>query len=203
MGGRSGGRPAIGGTTGPPLCCAPVAAASPPGSPDRGAGGCNLAPAGCSTDCCCAAGCCWAGGASPRASPDEDPCDSTGAVPPVNAGTVVTGSNPKCFRIALATSSSRELEWVLRLSTPSSGNKSMIFPGLTSSSRANSLIRIFIEPRLSRLVYLSSLASGSMSAAGISFIVSDSAAATVVFSANSPASAGESEVTSPLSAGCS
>lgn len=75
---------------------------------------------------------------------------------PENAGTVVTGSNPNRFRIALATSSSSELECVFRaLSTPTSGSRSIILPGFTSSSRANSLIRIFITQRVSRLLYLS------------------------------------------------
>lgn len=70
-------------------------------------------------------------------------------------GTVVTGSNPKCFRIVLARSSSSELEWVFLSVTPSSGSTSISFPGLISSSRANSLIRIFIKQRPRRLVYLS------------------------------------------------
>lgn len=66
-------------------------------------------------------------------------------------GTVVTGSNPKCFRIVLARSSSSELEWVFLSVTPNSGSASISFPGLISSSRANSLIRIFIEQRPRRL----------------------------------------------------
>ena len=46
-------------------------------------------------------------------------------------------------RNAIATSSSIELECVFFSLTPNSGNKSMITPGFTSSSRASSLIRIF------------------------------------------------------------
>lgn len=88
--------------------------------------------------------------AAGEASPEPDP------PAPEKPGTVVTGSNPKRFRIALATSSSSELECVFRaLSTPSSGSRSIILPGLTSSSRANSLIRIFITQRINRLLYLS------------------------------------------------
>src|ERR1035437_4944516 len=47
------------------------------------------------------------------------------------------------FRSNTATSSSTELEWVFFSATPSSGSRSRIAPGLTSSSRASSLIRIF------------------------------------------------------------
>lgn len=47
-------------------------------------------------------------------------------------------------RMARARSSSRELEWVFFSAMPSSGSRSMILLGLTSSSRANSLIRILL-----------------------------------------------------------
>jgi hypothetical protein len=43
----------------------------------------------------------------------------------------------------MATSSSIELECVFFSCTPNSGSMSMMTPGLTSSSRANSLILIF------------------------------------------------------------
>lgn len=86
---------------------------------------------------------------------EASPEPAAGPVPE-NAGTVVTGSKPNRFRIALATSSSSELECVFRaLSTPRSGSRSIILPGFTSSSRANSLIRIFITQRVNRLLYLS------------------------------------------------
>jgi hypothetical protein len=82
--------------------------------------------------------------ARPTSPPGRDvsePCISGAPY----TGTVLTGSNPKCFRIVLARSSSSELEWVFLSCTPSSGSASSSFPGLISSSRANSLIRIFIE----------------------------------------------------------
>lgn len=44
-------------------------------------------------------------------------------------------------RISRATSSSTELEWVFFSETPSSGKRSRMTPGLTSSSRASSLMR--------------------------------------------------------------
>jgi hypothetical protein len=47
-------------------------------------------------------------------------------------------------RIWRATSSSRELEWVFLSMTPNSGNKSRMTFGLTSSSRASSLMRILL-----------------------------------------------------------
>ena len=56
---------------------------------------------------------------------------------------------PRRRRIANATSSSRELECVFLSPTPNSGSMSRITFGLTSSSRASSLIRILlIVPRL-------------------------------------------------------
>ncbi|MCU1339511.1 MAG: hypothetical protein JWO19_5092 [Bryobacterales bacterium] len=45
---------------------------------------------------------------------------------------------------SIATGSSIELEWVFFSATPSSGSMSRITFGLTSSSRASSLIRIFV-----------------------------------------------------------
>ena len=45
---------------------------------------------------------------------------------------------------SIATSSSMELECVFFSCTPISGSISSMMPGLTSSSRANSLIRIFL-----------------------------------------------------------
>jgi hypothetical protein len=53
---------------------------------------------------------------------------------------------PKCRRTAKAASSSSELEWVFFSWKPSSGSNSRITPGLTSSSRANSLMRILLIP---------------------------------------------------------
>ena len=47
------------------------------------------------------------------------------------------------LRSSSATSSSTELEWVFFSVTPSSGRRSRIAPGFTSSSLASSLIRIF------------------------------------------------------------
>jgi hypothetical protein len=44
---------------------------------------------------------------------------------------------------AMAVSSSIELEWVFFSCTPNSGKRSRMMPGLTSNSRANSLILIF------------------------------------------------------------
>lgn len=46
-------------------------------------------------------------------------------------------------RRARAVSSSIELEWVFFSCTPNSGKRSRMTPGLTSNSRANSLILIF------------------------------------------------------------
>jgi len=53
-------------------------------------------------------------------------------------------SCPSLCRIFKATSSSIELECVFFSATPSSGNRSMILCGLTSNSRASSLIRILL-----------------------------------------------------------
>ncbi len=55
----------------------------------------------------------------------------------------VTPGAPNHTRILTAASESTELEWVFRPSTPTSGNIARISPALTSSSRANSLIRMF------------------------------------------------------------
>jgi hypothetical protein len=51
----------------------------------------------------------------------------------------------KCFRTRSASSSSIELEWVFFSVTPTSGKISKITLAFTSSSRAKSLIRIFIR----------------------------------------------------------
>ncbi len=53
-------------------------------------------------------------------------------------------SSPSKCRTLRATSSSIELEWVFFSDTPSSGRRSMILCGLTSNSRASSLIRILL-----------------------------------------------------------
>lgn len=55
----------------------------------------------------------------------------------------------RCRKI-IATSSSTELECVFFSCTPSSGSMSMMTPGLTSSSLANSLIRIFFIEETAR-----------------------------------------------------
>ncbi len=55
-----------------------------------------------------------------------------------------TASKPKWRRIEFAKSSSSELECVFLSSTPSTGSRSIILPGLTSSSLASSLIRILL-----------------------------------------------------------
>ena len=55
----------------------------------------------------------------------------------------VTPGAPNHTRILTDVSESTELEWVFGRSTPMSGNIARISPALTSSSRANSLIRIF------------------------------------------------------------
>jgi hypothetical protein len=60
------------------------------------------------------------------------------------------GPNPNLWRRAIATSSSTELEWVFFSATPSSGSISRIAPGLTSSSLASSLMRIFFILRTPR-----------------------------------------------------
>ncbi len=46
-----------------------------------------------------------------------------------------------------AVASSIELEWVFFSATPTAGNNSIIAPALTSSSLANSLIRILVDVR--------------------------------------------------------
>jgi hypothetical protein len=66
---------------------------------------------------------------------------SSGAASSSRAGG--SPSTPKCFRTRYATSSSIELECVFFSVTPKSGRRSIITFGLTSSSRASSLIRIF------------------------------------------------------------
>ena len=55
----------------------------------------------------------------------------------------VGGPPTRRSRKMIATSSSTELECVFFSVTPNSGNRSIMTPGLTSSSLANSLIRIF------------------------------------------------------------
>ena len=71
------------------------------------------------------------------------PSDSDSAVSGRRGGRGVSGSSwPKYRRTLSATSSSIELEWVFFSVTPSSGSKSRILDGFTSSSRASSLIRI-------------------------------------------------------------
>jgi hypothetical protein len=60
---------------------------------------------------------------------------------------VAIPSPTRRWRTARATSSSSELEWVFFSATPNSGNKSRMTLGLTSSSRASSLIRILLISR--------------------------------------------------------
>ena len=55
----------------------------------------------------------------------------------------VTPEAPNHTRILIAASESTELEWVFGPSTPTSDSIARISPALTSSSRANSLIRMF------------------------------------------------------------
>lgn len=61
-------------------------------------------------------------------------------------------SCPSICRILRATSSSIELECVFFSDTPNSGRRSMIRCGLTSNSRASSLIRILLICRLCELL---------------------------------------------------
>jgi hypothetical protein len=70
----------------------------------------------------------------------------------VSADSAIEGAAPlpppRCRRTSSTTSSSSELEWVFFSVTPSSGSSSMITLGLTSSSRASSLMRtLLIESR--------------------------------------------------------
>ena len=65
--------------------------------------------------------------------------------------------DPNQARILTATSESTELEWVLVSSTPTSGNTARISLAFTSSSRANSLIRILgvrVKTAITPLRYL-------------------------------------------------
>jgi hypothetical protein len=59
-----------------------------------------------------------------------------------SAATSASAASRKCLRTISAAETSIELECVFFSVTPASGKKSMIAFALTSSSRANSLIRI-------------------------------------------------------------
>ncbi len=85
----------------------------------------------------------------------EEATGVTGASCSVSCTSSVSGIglgrelSPECSlatrsRIASATSSSSELEWVFLSWTPNSGSTSRITVGFTSSSRASSLIRILL-----------------------------------------------------------
>ncbi len=66
----------------------------------------------------------------------------------------MTPGAPNHTRTLTAVSESTELEWVFGFSTPTSGNIARISPALTSSSRANSLIRMFdVRVKTALLLY--------------------------------------------------
>ena len=141
-------RPATGGTT-----ACPAASGGRNGCAERGAGnssGVSLAGSlgisatGSAFSACSAlrAGC-----AAVWSVETEAGWDGTAAslsTETVAAASPAPSPTPKRRRIWSATSSSRELECVFLSATPSSGSRSRMTLGLTSSSRASSLMRILL-----------------------------------------------------------
>jgi len=148
--------------TGGDMCGAegPVASGGRSGAVERaGASGASRTASGGACTCdaggsCLATGCVrgasgssmpgaarWLDGAAGGAAGGAAWCSSSCAE---RAGSDSSSDPARRRRSAKATSSSSELEWVFLSATPNTGRRSMMTLGLTSNSRASSLIRILL-----------------------------------------------------------